>query len=78
MVYVLRLLNTPVLSTLPSGAFSSATYRNRNTDQDRRRITDEEAADVSSPQGKFGDPQLAATRGKNDSASRSDDDGSAA
>ncbi len=56
--------------------FTTATFRNRNTDQIQktRRITDEEAADINSPQGMFGDNQPAAARGEDGSAARGEDD----
>ncbi len=53
------------------------TVTESKTDTEDRTTRDEEAADVSSPQGRFGDPQPAAARGEDGSAARGDDDAAA-
>ncbi len=79
MVYVAKAIkNTPFHLLLRRAPSSTApTVTETQTDTEDRTNRDEEAADISFPQGRFGDPQPAAARGEDGSAARGDDDAAA-
>ncbi len=73
---LLKINSIFTLSFLP---FLRLHGRNRRTDlitEDWTK-TDEEAADIDSPQGRSGDPQPAAARGDDGSTARGDEDAAA-
>ncbi len=76
-ICMLKLLKTPFLLLLRRAPCSTAPTLTETQTHTEDRITDEEAADISSPQGRFGDPQPAAARGEDGSATRGDDDAAA-